>query len=280
MKLARDELEFLAAWAREEWKPACYELPAHRLQLAHGVAGTADRHERRQAGEWLRDVLARGPMEAKRLWDEARHCGLAERTVRRAAAELGLRPTKDGKSGTWFWGVGFPRVAPSPANWEALPEGDSAPSVAALPGVGSLAGEAVVQVELRREAAPSVATLPAVGSLAESAAAQQVPSSGEAAPSVAALPGVGSLAGEAVVQAEPRREAALPGVGSLAGEAVVQAEPRREAAPSVAALPPAGSLAKPEAPPPAAAQSARQRNRLTRRERRALERTMRICRDG
>ena len=39
MKLAHDELEFLAAWAREEWEPACYELPAHRLQLAHGVAG-------------------------------------------------------------------------------------------------------------------------------------------------------------------------------------------------------------------------------------------------
>jgi hypothetical protein len=39
MKLTRDELEFLSAWAREEWEPACYELPAHRLQLAHGVAG-------------------------------------------------------------------------------------------------------------------------------------------------------------------------------------------------------------------------------------------------
>jgi hypothetical protein len=39
MKLTRDELDFLSAWAREEWEPACYQLPAHRLQLAHGVAG-------------------------------------------------------------------------------------------------------------------------------------------------------------------------------------------------------------------------------------------------
>ena|SRR5262249_18726005 len=39
MKLTPDELEFLSAWAREEWEPACYQLPAHRLQLAHGVAG-------------------------------------------------------------------------------------------------------------------------------------------------------------------------------------------------------------------------------------------------
>jgi hypothetical protein len=39
MKLTQDELEFLSAWAREEWQPACYRLPAHRLQLAHGISG-------------------------------------------------------------------------------------------------------------------------------------------------------------------------------------------------------------------------------------------------
>lgn len=39
MKLTHGELEFLSAWAREEWEPACYQLPAHRLQLAHGVSG-------------------------------------------------------------------------------------------------------------------------------------------------------------------------------------------------------------------------------------------------
>jgi hypothetical protein len=39
MKLTPEELEFLSAWAREEWEPACYHLPAHRLQLAHSVSG-------------------------------------------------------------------------------------------------------------------------------------------------------------------------------------------------------------------------------------------------
>jgi hypothetical protein len=39
MKLTPDEVEFLSAWAREEWEPACYQLPSHRLQLAHGVSG-------------------------------------------------------------------------------------------------------------------------------------------------------------------------------------------------------------------------------------------------
>jgi hypothetical protein len=39
MKLRDDELAFLSAWAREEWEPACYQLPAHRLQFAHVVSG-------------------------------------------------------------------------------------------------------------------------------------------------------------------------------------------------------------------------------------------------
>ena len=39
MKLTQDELEFLSAWAREEWEPECYGRPAHRLQLAHNVTG-------------------------------------------------------------------------------------------------------------------------------------------------------------------------------------------------------------------------------------------------
>jgi hypothetical protein len=39
MKLTHEEREFLSAWAREEWEPACYQLPCHRLLLAHGVSG-------------------------------------------------------------------------------------------------------------------------------------------------------------------------------------------------------------------------------------------------
>jgi hypothetical protein len=38
MNLTPDELEFLSTWAREEWEPACYQLPAHRFQLAHRVS--------------------------------------------------------------------------------------------------------------------------------------------------------------------------------------------------------------------------------------------------
>ena len=33
------EIEYLSAWAREEWELDCYHRPAHRLQLAHPVRG-------------------------------------------------------------------------------------------------------------------------------------------------------------------------------------------------------------------------------------------------
>jgi hypothetical protein len=39
MRLTDGEVEFLAAWAREEWEPRCYQRPAHQLQLANRVAG-------------------------------------------------------------------------------------------------------------------------------------------------------------------------------------------------------------------------------------------------
>lgn len=41
MKLDPHELEFLAAWAREEKAPNPYILPAHQLQAAHGVKGVS-----------------------------------------------------------------------------------------------------------------------------------------------------------------------------------------------------------------------------------------------
>ena len=61
MRLNKNELEFLATWAREEWEPRCYQLPAHRLQLAHGIPGASmivlikawTRAERKKAQEIL-----------------------------------------------------------------------------------------------------------------------------------------------------------------------------------------------------------------------------------
>ena len=34
-----EELAYLSVWACEEQEPACYGLPAHRMQLANGASG-------------------------------------------------------------------------------------------------------------------------------------------------------------------------------------------------------------------------------------------------
>jgi hypothetical protein len=41
MKLTQKEIEYLSAWAREEWEPWCYLLHAHNLQRDHGVESPA-----------------------------------------------------------------------------------------------------------------------------------------------------------------------------------------------------------------------------------------------
>src|SRR5262245_60722927 len=39
MRPTPTEVEYVAAWAREEGEADCYHRPAHRLQLVHGVRG-------------------------------------------------------------------------------------------------------------------------------------------------------------------------------------------------------------------------------------------------
>jgi putative DNA primase/helicase len=308
-----DELSFRVAGDRLLWQPVVRHVSADDVLAAR----TADRHERRQAGQWLLDLLSQGPIEAKLLWQEARECGLAERTVRRAAAELDLHPTKDGKRNVWLWGTCVPAL-------EAVPPDAVMQNVAALPAAGSLA--AVVQVELRPDAPPSVAVLPVVGSLAQANGAVEDVSAGEQ--SVAVLPPVGSLPGSAVVQVELRSDAppsvaVLPVVGSARANGAVEDISAGEQ--NVAVLPAVGSLANAkqavEAMPASEpnvkelifsderseqqaeltrltevlaagtstegggdraeqAESPSARKRRLRREQRFIEQTLRICRDG
>ena len=65
MTLTHDELEFLSAWAREEWEPACYQLPSHRLQLGHSVSDAQlivfIKAWTEGEGKKDQDILGRGP---------------------------------------------------------------------------------------------------------------------------------------------------------------------------------------------------------------------------
>jgi putative DNA primase/helicase len=58
---------------------------------------------RSQAAEWLRELLASGPMETATVKEEAKAAGYAWRTLHRAKDELGVKPYRREFSGPWFW---------------------------------------------------------------------------------------------------------------------------------------------------------------------------------
>ena len=76
------------------------------------------RHERESAARWLLDALAEGPIESRELFRQARDCGIATRTLRRAAQSLGLSPRKTSFRGPWQWQFGD-AVALQPGEPEA-----------------------------------------------------------------------------------------------------------------------------------------------------------------
>ncbi len=61
------------------------------------------RGERQEATEFLRTLLANGPVNARQVLREAREAGHAEKTLRRAAKELGIRKEKESMDGGWVW---------------------------------------------------------------------------------------------------------------------------------------------------------------------------------
>ena len=71
---------------------------------AEEVAGNADGGELNageEAAAFLRDVLADGPVYAKELLRDAADAGIAERTLKRAKARLGVSSQKVGDRWTW-----------------------------------------------------------------------------------------------------------------------------------------------------------------------------------
>ncbi len=61
--------------------------------------------ERTEAEDWLRELLAGGPLAAKEVQRYASLAGLAWRTVRRAKDKLGIKPAKTRFDGGWEWAL-------------------------------------------------------------------------------------------------------------------------------------------------------------------------------
>jgi putative DNA primase/helicase len=78
--------------------------------------------ERLTAAAWLREQLADGPRPVRELQAEARDCGFAQRTLRRAREDLGLRAVRlsGGGPASWHWQLPPAPMLPSPfpVDWE------------------------------------------------------------------------------------------------------------------------------------------------------------------
>lgn len=56
-----------------------------------------------EAADWLRDLLAAGPMKASDVQREARRAGIGDKPLRAARERLGIKPRKSAFTGGWEW---------------------------------------------------------------------------------------------------------------------------------------------------------------------------------
>jgi hypothetical protein len=93
------------------WHPQHVEITANEAMQAAG-----NHTGKREACEFLRERLAPGPVKGDDILDEAKQEGIAERTLRRAKKDLGIKSWKQ------------PGRADSPWMWELPPQRESWPS--------------------------------------------------------------------------------------------------------------------------------------------------------
>jgi hypothetical protein len=81
------------------WHPQHVDVTANEAMAAAGGHSA-----RREAKEFLLERLTPGPVKADDIFEEAKQEGIAERTLRNAKKDLGIRSRREGGStGTWFW---------------------------------------------------------------------------------------------------------------------------------------------------------------------------------
>jgi archaellum biogenesis ATPase FlaH len=92
-------LAFVIDKGRFLWKGTS-ELTAEQV-LAQPVSG--DRSATDEAADFLKNMLASGPMGAAEMIKEAKKLGITDKPLRSAREKLGIRPSKDGFRSGWIW---------------------------------------------------------------------------------------------------------------------------------------------------------------------------------
>lgn len=92
----------------------------------HADADNDDPSALSEACDWLRSVLAEGPLPAQEINRRARADSIAKRTLDRAKNELGVKARRSGfgKAGQWTWTLPAPHTAPSDTVLNSLAHND------------------------------------------------------------------------------------------------------------------------------------------------------------
>jgi hypothetical protein len=83
----------------------------------------------REAAEWLRKELARGPVETASIYRRAESAGICDRPLKRATRILGIIKEPKGFRGAWYWAL--PQESSSTAN--SVPPSNLSDTVRVLP---------------------------------------------------------------------------------------------------------------------------------------------------
>ena len=155
-----------ASHPRVQWEGAC-DHTAERLLSA--ASNPEERLARDEAAEFLRRILADGPVLVREVEREARAEGISERTLNRARKQVGVQAEKVGQPGDnkQEWWLSLPCGWPGDAH--DAPKGATRGAMkGANPGSVAPFGQVAGASGCVEPTPPKAATTPGVGSLRES----------------------------------------------------------------------------------------------------------------
>jgi hypothetical protein len=104
---------------RVEWLDEPVAITVDEALAAESAAAApgnpAKAGERKEAADWLKEMLHQGPVLAKEILESAPKCGIAPRTLRRAKEDMGVESYREGfgKDSKCFWRM--PNASADPA---------------------------------------------------------------------------------------------------------------------------------------------------------------------
>lgn len=96
---------------RVAWESEPVTITADEAMVSAG--DPEERSDLEDAKEFLRGLLADGPVPSKQVRTDANGAGYAWRTIRRAQKAMGIEAVKEGMKGGWVWRLS-PKVAKKP----------------------------------------------------------------------------------------------------------------------------------------------------------------------